>query len=752
MSSNSALTISLLERLTDRELQFNYLNYLDRTPEIANLLSQTTERDLVLRIIELAFEVDLSLGASLTASIDPALQEVIVDRIERLEVIVDLKIQLWIRTTSKATVPYLRHLQQSLISTLEESETQRTIESVNKAILKLEDDLDLEIKLLIDALYKDPEFFEEISLNNLTRFAPEATEAIGDLLINPDFKGYAFVHNSIEVLRQIGTPEAIAKIRDALEVDRSRWSESEEPWVKGLAIVAEPAMVEHLIYLLHFSSEYIYRSSGDLYDHEYYDRYYTDSANRLCLYAIDALEYIGGDLAFEILHQYLYWIITIDEERDPFNKIVEALFRLDRERTLRAIEGAIHSYDPAVRRRAITALTQLREISIEDRNLEILLYALDDPVIDIRLEIIAKIREISHISLSPYYNYDNSWIKIRVERELLDRAYAATKLILLGYISHPDLKIRESAICILSDGDDGEKATVIPFIPDLNEQTMLHVLRNINIWDRSHVPIFLKYLQSDRIDLRAYALANLGTIGDDSILPMLISGLKESEPIFRKAAIAGILTLGTPATLPVLLELATDRELVMTIISELRELSDEEPLLPIFAEFLRNPEFTRQFIEILEATTIDIIENIDPINPNILLYLGWIAITDRAVFTLSRILKSDGSSYDDKDSSVDALEYISTDISINALLELLPNKYVLGGWIENALWRVGKLGVIPHLWSSQRQWFSFRLAETIDNIQKEEGLYNPDFSDRIHPLFQPVDNLRRKILANFSSS
>ena len=86
MNIYPVLTISLLDRLTDRELQSNYLNHLDRTAEIASLLTQITEPDLALRIVNLALEVDLYLGASLTAllaqplgtRIEPALQKIII--------------------------------------------------------------------------------------------------------------------------------------------------------------------------------------------------------------------------------------------------------------------------------------------------------------------------------------------------------------------------------------------------------------------------------------------------------------------------------------------------------------------------------------------------------------------------------------------------------------------------------------------------------------------------------------------------
>jgi hypothetical protein len=79
MNTYPALTISLLSQLTNRELQSHYLNHLvggaspfeNLTSEIATLLTQITDPDLALRIINLALEVDLNLGASLTSSLTP---------------------------------------------------------------------------------------------------------------------------------------------------------------------------------------------------------------------------------------------------------------------------------------------------------------------------------------------------------------------------------------------------------------------------------------------------------------------------------------------------------------------------------------------------------------------------------------------------------------------------------------------------------------------------------------------------------
>jgi hypothetical protein len=58
MNTCPPLTISLLAQISDRELQFNYLNHVDRTDEVAGLLAQIEDKDLALRIINLALEVD----------------------------------------------------------------------------------------------------------------------------------------------------------------------------------------------------------------------------------------------------------------------------------------------------------------------------------------------------------------------------------------------------------------------------------------------------------------------------------------------------------------------------------------------------------------------------------------------------------------------------------------------------------------------------------------------------------------------
>ena len=74
---------------------------------------------------------------------------------------------------------------------------------------------------------------------------------------------------------------------------------------------------------------------------------------------------------------------------------MQTLFGLDSDRTLTAIEGAIHSYDPVVRRRAAMALV-VWEVPLIDRNLSILLHVIDD-----RLSAVTSIVELDSVKILP---------------------------------------------------------------------------------------------------------------------------------------------------------------------------------------------------------------------------------------------------------------------------------------------------------------------------------------------------------------
>jgi HEAT repeat protein len=709
MTIYPSLTISLLSQLTDRELQTNYLNHVDRTAEIAKLLATISDQDLVLRIINLALEVDLNLGSSLASVIAPDLQETIVKQIEQLKICVSLKIKLWRNTRTKAALPYLQDI--FIFKYRYHNDRFGIIRTALKAIIEI--NRGLGVALAIESLF-DSRFNDE-ALEILTELAPsEAINALGSLLESVHSIYYGIRRNAILVLGKIGTEAAIDKIRNSLHTYQSSWSD--DHWIQGLGIVGEPAMVQHLIYLIYFADEYTYKSSDD-------SDYHSEEVSRLCREAIAALARFGGNLAFEVLHQFAYWSILKDYP-SPFEGIIEALFRLDCDHTFTALEGAIHSYDPLVRKRAAMAFNVL-DAPITERTFSILLNALDEPDTDVQLKIVISIRTNCW-----KYSQRSNDNQIAIDSELMDRAYAATKPIVVNLLSHPETSIREKAIFELVDNNPDETKLIPPLLGNLSQEKLLYFLNgfyrfSVAIND-SHLSVLLKYLDDERLELRAYALANLGSISDDSLLPILVAALKDDELIIRQAAVKGIARFKNVATKPILLELAANSESVTTLIEELWQSDWSKTRSTVLNQWRCDRQFTQQFLEIAETTLIEMVET----NHQGIRYLGQIGNSDRAVDAIEKVLRSDNCGYEDEDDGVIALANIGSDKAIKTLLGFLPNKYVLGGWIAIQINNRGKLGIIPQLWLAQKQLYCEGLSDAIDNIQQREGLYNPQFGDR----------------------
>jgi HEAT repeat protein len=714
MNIYPTLTTSLLNQLTDRELQSNYLNHLDRTSEIASLLTQITDKDLALRIVNLALEVDLCLGASLTSSIAPALQQIIVDRINSLEIPTRLKIELWSRTKSKTALPYLQDIFIFKHRQPNDLYGERTISSAMSAIASI--DRDLAVALLIEDLSDSN--WNRNAAEHLSRLNPvEAIEHLAPLLnyghLTSQWDGKHLVMTALE---EIGTDEAINKIREVL-ADKNLWSQ--RPYIYGLGIVADPAMVEYLINLL-----------------------YLLESDELCCEAIEVLEHIGGDKVFDWLHQAMYWVSNIDEFRSPFQKIIETLFKLDCNRTLTALEGAIQSYDPEVRKRAAIAVSDWR-IPFTDRNLTILLNAIDDLDLEVQLTIVACIRERIDRILRKYSSDD-----VKITPELLDRAISTTKPILIKNANHPVREIRDRIIDMLLRSEADERELIIKLLGDVSPRYagILDGIRSVPI-EPQDLPILLTYLHSDSVDLRAGVARNIGQTGDNSIVPILLKLIHDPELEIRAAAVKSIVELGSAAIFPTVLELASNSELVATLISELEELADDNSSATIFSEFHRNRDITLQFIETAEKTNIENIRNkTHHVNGEI---FALRAIGDNlAIAALQAIIEADDS-YDDIDQSILSLANIGTEKAMSVLLSFLPNMDKFYGWIAIQFYKLGKLGVIPQLWAAERQIYSGLSSDEIPVIQKREGLYNPDFSDRSHPLFEPsYPRLRQFLLGD----
>lgn len=456
----------------------------------------------------------------------------------------------------------------------------------------------------------------------------------------------------------------------------------------------------------------------------------------MCCEAIDVLEHIGGAKVFDWLHRAMYWVSNVEEYRSPFDKIVEVLFKLDSSRAFTVLEGAIHSHDPLIRKRAVIALSHWN-ILISDCNLSILLNSIDDPELEIQLEIIAGIRSIIRNNNLP-----------DITAELRDYAILTTKPILIKYANHPNLKIRDRVIHLLLGSEPDERELIISLLDNIDpiHNKILDGIRSVPI-EPNDLPILLSYLNHDSINLQSDVIRNLGKTEDSSILPILLHLIHDPELEIREAAVISIVKLGIAAIFPTVLELSNNSELVTILINELGDLSEEKPQANIFKEFYKNKDATLSFLETTEQKIVNNIRNkTHHVNGEIfaLREIG----DDLAITVLQEILEADDS-YADVDQSIPALASIGTERAVSVLLSFLPDLDKFYGWIAIQFYRLGKLGLVPQLWSAAHHFYSERSSETISRIPEREGLYNPDFSDRSYPLFEPsYPRLRQFLLGD----
>jgi HEAT repeat protein len=744
MNTHPPLTISLLTQISDRELQFNYLNHVDRTDEVAGLLAQIEDKDLALRIINLALEVDILLGSRLTGSAPLDVRAIIVEQIDHLEIPVLLKIDLWRTTKSKAALAYLqdifvfknRYRQMSI--DFFDYERSSIIYHAIGAIIDL--DQNLAAALMIESLYDNR--FRNIAADRLAGLSmtddadgmilaelmtPEATEALGDVL------SYGLCDDTrrhiINILSKIGTAAAVAKIRDGLNKDKSRWLDL--GWIQGLGVVADTPMVEHLVYLLHFGDEYIDTTSDEHIREDYREEHYRRKANELICEAILGIERLNGDLAFEVLHQSLYWIADTSFS-DPSEVIIQALFRLDRDRTFAVLECAIHSYDPAVQMVAVQSLDN--DTLIDDRTLSILLGALEDQEPVVQTKIVNTIESIIYRVQNP----ENPRAQIfghiiNISPEL--SALAASNPTIILHNSLNDLAAKDITNRVVQK--ELIKCRNLDFIQLLNVKQLDILLSDTELTEAP-----LDYYHAN---LRIKILTQMAKISNSLVLPKLISFLEDSEDSVRDAAIKGIVTLGSIETIPIFSLIAHQPELVARLIWHLEKLKDKDKTAPVFDLFLKDREWTNNFLRIAEKTLI----SIDPedLECNIvpILCLGAIGISDEAVLMIDGIIRNGYHHYPD---ALEALANIDNELAMYKLLDYLFENINTGhacGFIEPRC----KLGIIPQL-KKCGPHCTEGLSSMISAIQEREGLYNPDFSDTpSYPMFQKSPpRLRDLLLGN----
>jgi HEAT repeat protein len=284
----------------DCRFQYFYLNRLKWTESIVQILAELEDESQILRIVRLALEVDLLLGARLSGSVQAQFQEKTIAMINALEISDRDKVNLLGITKSDAAIRrlsdtikhgvfehYTYPLNVQAVRELGSFGTESTIPALAKAIQDKDFDVresasgslikiggDLAVYSLIEALplseeYARPDIIRTLgSLGNRTAIpaliniiendssdfreqTAEAAKALGDLdsadavplLIRALADDIYYVHdNAMEALGKIGGEAAIDALTECLEKDHLRRQAA-----RALAKLGEPTAIPLLL-------------------------------------------------------------------------------------------------------------------------------------------------------------------------------------------------------------------------------------------------------------------------------------------------------------------------------------------------------------------------------------------------------------------------------------------------------------------------------------------------------------------------
>ena len=115
IEKNLNIFVSDIKQLNDLEIKKKYLNCWELSETIINALSQVKEEWQGLRVIQLALEVDLILGATLVGPLQDKFQQKAIKLIMDLNLREMILIELLTKTKSKYAVTPLRKILNDLI-------------------------------------------------------------------------------------------------------------------------------------------------------------------------------------------------------------------------------------------------------------------------------------------------------------------------------------------------------------------------------------------------------------------------------------------------------------------------------------------------------------------------------------------------------------------------------------------------------------------------------------------------------------
>ena len=542
---------SLLEKLptlTDDELKWDYLNKVEFTQPLGNIIGSLEDFDLALRVVKSAFDIDIKLGAYLAGKVKQEWQEETVSLIDKLKFSPVLKIILLLKTQSETAIPR--------ITKFLDNEDSNIIKAAIIGLANLNSDnaINQLIPLLED---KSKSYYIRlnVALALLKKRSKLAVTTLLKLLTSTD---YGISRNIASILSKCESErkKIITRLKKVLTY------KNPDPLSIAAFLAGEiqcSEVVPRLIQLTDIKEEYEYEDDDDDDDYEYEDEY-----QQVREEAITALGKIQTKPAIEKL-------LSIAEDKNRNSDIhCRAIF------ALRTIEAeAIFPH-----------LIKFIENGYCDEYYYVFNF-LEEIKIEVAIPLITKLIE----SEDGFIRAAGVKIlgKLKQENSLCE---------LIKLAEDKDCDVRESVAEALGNFEsEAVNSTLIPLLEDkIGDVRKKAAISLLESHPDKAIPVFKSLLKDDNLYVREETAEAIGKIKLEAAIPELISLLKDEYGNVRYEAVASLGILEAKAAIPELIPLLKDKcEEVIAVTAETLGQLQAEKAIPALAKLLKsNDMFIRK--------------------------------------------------------------------------------------------------------------------------------------------------------------
>ena len=506
------------DAIEDERLQHFYLNYFKWTEPLAFMLSLLGDEVQAVRVVRLALDVDLMLGARLAGEVQRVFQQRTVGLVDGLDVPGWLKVELLGQGRSDDAIPRL---------------------------LKLVEDSDSDVRS--GAVYALGAIGSEVAISELFKLVEDSDSEVRSSV------AYAF--------GEIGDKAAISELFKLVEDSDSevRWSVAD-----ALGKIGDKAAIEGLLKLIEDSDSDVRWSAaealckiGDKAAIPGLLELVEQSNHTMRRIAADALGNIGDKAAIDGLLKLLK-----HSDYDVRCSVAEPLGKIGNKAAIEELLKLLEQSNYAMRRIATDALGNINNKAA----IEGLLKLLEDSESDVRssaADTLGNIGDKAAIEgLLKLLEDSESDVRSSAADALGNIGDKAASEGLLKLLEDSDSDVRSSAAEAL--GKIGDKAAIpglLKLVKDSNSAVRFSVAEALDkIGDKAAIEGLLKLVEDSNSAVREKVAEALGKIGNKAAIEGLLKLVKDSKSAVRFSVAEALGKIGDKAAIEGLLKLVEDSD------------------------------------------------------------------------------------------------------------------------------------------------------------------------------------------------